>query len=198
MLGRSDGARWVLNAGIPMFTGVFGRDVLTAGWRSAMLGPRALLGGLGAAAASQAVADDPWRDAEPGKLIHEQRSGPLAVLGLTPRDAYYGSQTTPALFVLVLSELWHWTGEMTYLTRHVDVARRALDWARRYGDLDGDGFLEYRRRSPRGSKNQAGRIPTRRSAIRMVVVEEPIATVEEQAFYILALERMAEILVALG
>ena len=199
ILGRTDGARWVLNAGIPMFTGLFGRDVVTAGWQSAMLGPRALAGALDAVAASQATGDDPWRDAEPGKLIHEQRSGPLAALGLTPRDAYYGSQTTPAMFVLALSELWHWTGDDAYLRRHIDVARRALDWARQFGDLDGDGFLEYRRRSPRGLRNQAWKDSD--EAIRQPdgsIVEGPTATVEEQAFYILALERLAEILVALG
>jgi glycogen debranching enzyme len=199
ILGRTDGSRWVLNAGVPMFTGLFGRDVITAGWQSAMLGPRALAGALDAVAASQADRDDPWRDAEPGKLIHEQRSGPLAALGLTPRDAYYGSQTTPALFVLALSELWHWTGDDAYLRRHADVAAKAMEWARESGDLDGDGFLEYRRRSPRGLRNQAWKDSD--EAIRYPdgsIVEGPIATVEEQAFYLLALERWAEILVALG
>jgi glycogen debranching enzyme len=199
ILGRSDGARWILNAGIPMFTGVFGRDVITAGWQSAMLGPRALAGALDAVAASQADRDDAWRDAEPGKLIHEQRSGPLAALGLTPRDAYYGSQTTPAMFVLALSELWHWTGDDEYLRRHLGVARRAMGWAYRFGDLDGDGFLEYHKRSPLGLRNQGWKDSD--EAIRNPdgsIVEGPTATVEEQAFYVLALERMAEILVALG
>jgi glycogen debranching enzyme len=199
MLGRSDGARWILNAGIPTFTGVFGRDVITAGWQSAMLGPRALGGALDAVAASQADRDDPWRDAEPGKLIHEQRSGPLAALGLTPRDAYYGSQTTPAMFVLALSELWHWTGDDSSLRRHLDVARRAMEWARRFGDLDGDGFLEYRRRSPLGLRNQAWKDSD--EAVRHPdgsIVEGPVATIEEQAFHVLALERMAEVLVATG
>jgi glycogen debranching enzyme len=199
ILGRTDGSRWILNAGTPMFTGLFGRDVITAGWQSAMLGPRALAGALDAVAASQADLDDPWRDAEPGKLIHEQRSGPLAALGLTPRDAYYGSQTTPALFVLALSELWHWTGDDAYLRRHVDVAAKAMEWARESGDLDGDGFLEYRRRSPRGLRNQGWKDSD--EAIREPdgsIVEGPVATVEEQAFHLLALERMAEILVALG
>jgi glycogen debranching enzyme len=182
-----------------MFTGVFGRDVITAGWQSAMLGPRALAGALDAVAASQADRDDGWRDAEPGKLIHEQRSGPLAALGLTPRDAYYGSQTTPAMFVLALSEIWHWTGDDEYLQRHLDAARRAMDWARRFGDLDGDGFLEYRKRSPQGLRNQAWKDSD--EAIRYPdgsIVDGPVATVEEQAFYVLALERMAEILIATG
>ena len=200
ILGRTDGARWILNAGIPMFTGVFGRDVLTAGWQAAMLGPRALAGALDVVAASQADRDDPWRDAEPGKLIHEQRSGPLAALGLTPRDAYYGSQTTPAMFVLALSELWHWTGDADVLRRHLPVVRRAMEWACRFGDLDGDGFLEYRKRLPVGLRNQAWKDFD--EAIRYPdggsIVEGPVATVEEQAFYVLALERMAEILIALG
>jgi glycogen debranching enzyme len=198
LLARSHGAGWVINAGIPMFTGLFGRDVITAGWQASMLGPRASIGALAAVAATQAEADDPWRDAEPGKLIHEQRSGPLATLNLTPRDAYYGSHTTPAMFVLALSELWHWTGDEAHLRRSVDVARRALEWARRFGDLDGDGFLEYRRRSERGLRNQAWKDSD--EAIRHpdgTIVEGPTATVEEQAFYVLALERLAEILVAL-
>jgi glycogen debranching enzyme len=199
ILGRTDGGRWVLNAGIPIFTGLFGRDVVTAGWQSALLGPRALAGALDAVAASQATDDDPWRDAEPGKLIHEMRSGPLSALGLTPRDAYYGSQTTPAMFVLALSEHWHWTGDDAFLERHVDTARRAMTWARRFGDLDGDGFVEYEKRSPLGLRNQAWKDSD--EAIRHADgsnADGPIATVEEQAFYILALERMAEILVALG
>ncbi len=197
LLGRSDGARWVVNAGAPVFTGLFGRDVITAGWQSAMLGPRALAGALDAVATTQSERDDAWRDAEPGKLIHELRSGPLTTLGLSPRDAYYGSQTTPAMFVLALSELWHWTGDDAVLARHVDVARRALDWARGPGDADGDGFLEYRRRSPQGLRNQGWKDSD--EAIRHAdgsIVEGAVATVEEQAFHILALERMAEILVA--
>jgi glycogen debranching enzyme len=184
---------------MPMFTGLFGRDVITAGWQSALLGTRALRGALDAVAATAATEDDPWRDAEPGKLIHELRSGPLADVGLTPRDAYYGSQTTPALFVLALSELWHWTGDIEDLRRHRDTAVAALAWAERFGDLDGDGFMEYERRSPDGLRNQGWKDSD--EAIRHedgTPARGPVATVEEQAFRILALERMAEIHVALG
>lgn len=198
-LGTTDGAGWILNAGVPMFTGLFGRDILTAGWQSTLLGPRAARGGLEAVASTQAQADDPWRDAEPGKLIHELRSGPLSEIGVDPRDAYYGTQTTPAMFVLALSELWHWTGDTDLLRRYRDVAMRAVEWARSYGDADGDGFLEYERRSPRGLRNQGWKDSD--EAIRYPdgsIVSGPIATVEEQAFHFLALERMAEILVALG
>ena len=196
--GRSDGSRWIVNAGIPTFTGLFGRDAITSGWQSALLGPRAALGALEAVASLQATADDPWRDAEPGKLIHEVRSGPLADLGLTPRDAYYGTQTTVSMFVLALSELWHWTGDDAIVRRYRDIAIHALEWARDHADLDGDGFIEYERRSPRGLRNQGWKDSD--EAIRHAdgaIVDGPIATVEEQAFHFIALNRMAELLVAL-
>jgi glycogen debranching enzyme len=190
---------WIPNAGVPVFTGVFGRDVLTAGWQGAILGPEMMRGAVEVVARTQATEDDPWRDAEPGKLIHEIRRGPLSMLGLSPRAAYYGTQTTPAMFLLCLSEHWHWTADTAFLRRHLDTALRTFDWARQHGDRDGDGFLEYERRSPAGLKNQAWKDSN--EAIRYPdgrVVENPIATVEEQAFHYLALERMAEILVAVG
>ncbi|HJP72427.1 MAG TPA: glycogen debranching N-terminal domain-containing protein [Candidatus Limnocylindria bacterium] len=195
-LERGDG--WVVNAGVPTFTGLFGRDLLTAGWQSAMAWPQIMLGGLSAIAATQATRDDPWRDAEPGKLVHEMRVGPLSELDVIPQSAYYGTQTTSALFPLILSELWHWTGDTDALRGHRAVAERALAWARETGDLDGDGFLEYRRRSPEGLKNHAWKDSD--EAIRYPdgsIVDNPIATVEEQAFHFVALCRMAEICVAL-
>jgi glycogen debranching enzyme len=199
LLGSVAGAEWIVNAGVPTFTGLFGRDVLTAGWQSTLLGTRATRGALAAVAATQATADDPWRDGQPGKLIHELRSGPMSELGLIPRDAYYGTHTTPAMFLLALSELWHWTGDLAALARHRDVAVRAMEWAIGAGDPDGDGFLEYERRSPRGLRNQGWKDSD--EAIRHSdgsIVNGPVATVEEQAFLYIALERMAEILVALG
>jgi glycogen debranching enzyme len=90
------GARgWVINAGVPRFTGFFGRDALTAGWQAAMAGTDGLRGALEVAAATQASDDDPWRDAEPGKMIHELRRGPVSMLRYGPRDAYYGNQRRP-------------------------------------------------------------------------------------------------------
>jgi glycogen debranching enzyme len=189
---------WVVNAGLPVFTGLFGRDVLTTGWQAAMIGPELMRGALDVIAGLQATEDDAWRDAEPGKLIHELRRGPLADLHLTAQSAYYGTQTTAALFPLVMTELWHWTGDLEILRRHRGTAERALAWARDHGDLDADGFLEYRQRSPVGIKNQAWKDSD--EAIRYrdgSQVPNPIATVEEQAFHYLALVRMAEICVAL-
>lgn len=189
---------WFPNAGVPTYTGLFGRDALTAGWQAALLGPEMMRGALARIAATQAVEDSAWQDAEPGKLIHEMRRGPLAELGITPQRAYYGTQTTPAMFMLALSECWHWTGDDALLRRYRDVALRTFDWAERYGDRDGDGFLEYVKRSPKGLKNHAWKDSD--EAIRYpdgTIVPNPIATVEEQAYHYLALLRMAEVLVAL-
>ena len=188
-----------MNAGVSVFTGLFGRDVLTAGWQGALIGPELMRGALDVTARLQATADDPWTDAEPGKLIHEMRRGPFADLGVTAQAGYYGTQTTAAMFPLAMTELWHWSGDIDVLRRHRATAERALEWARRDGDLDGDGFLEYRQRSPVGIKNQAWK--DSHEAIRYPdgrQVPNPIATVEEQAFHYLALVRMAEACVALA
>ncbi len=189
---------WFPMAGVPTYTGIFGRDVLTASWQGALLGPDMLRGALSIVAKTQAETDSAFHDREPGKMIHEIRRGPLSELGIIPQRGYYGTQTTPAMFVLALSEYWHWTGDDALLRRHLDAALRAFEWAERYGDRDGDGFLEYIRRSPKGLKNHAWKDSD--EAIRYPngsLVENPIATVEEQAYHYVALVRMAEILVAL-
>lgn len=197
-LEDGDPGAWVVNAGLPVFTGLFGRDVLTAGWQGALLGPELMRGSLRVIERLQATEDDAWLDSEPGKLIHELRRGPLADLRITAQAGYYGTQTTAALFPLAMTELWHWTGDDDVLRRHRAAAERALEWARNHGDLDGDGFLEYRQRSPVGVKNQAWKDSD--EAIRYPdggQVPNPIATVEEQAFHYLALVRMAEACVVL-
>jgi glycogen debranching enzyme len=189
---------WIPNAGVPTYTGIFGRDLLTAAWQGALIGPEMFRGALDCIARTQARDDSAWHDREPGKMIHEVRRGPLSELELIPQRGYYGTQTTSAMFVVMLSEYWHWTGDTPALRRYRDAALRALEWARLYGDRDRDGFLEYERRAPCGLKNQGWKDSD--EAIRYPdgrIVENPIATVEEQAFYWLALRRMAEILVAL-
>jgi glycogen debranching enzyme len=194
----TDGSEWVVNAGVPSFTGFFGRDAITAGWQSAMLGVEPLRGALRVAARTQGARDDPWNEEQPGRMVHEMRRGPLSMLGVRPHRAYYGSQTTGSMYILGLSELWHWTGDDDLLREHLPHALRAIEWAETLGDADADGFLDYDRRSPEGLKNQAWKDSD--EAIRYPdgrIVDNPISTVEEQAFHYIALQRMAEILVAL-
>jgi glycogen debranching enzyme len=190
---------WLPNAGVPTYTGIFGRDTITAAWQAALLGPEMLRGTLAQLSAHQAVEDSAWRDEEPGKLPHEIRRGPLSELDIIPQRAYFGEQTAPAMFVVALAEYWHWTGDTGALTRYRAVAHRISEWAERYGDRDGDGLLEYARRSPKGLKNQGWKDSD--EAIRYAdgtLVDDPIATIEEQAYHYVALQRMAEILLVLG
>jgi glycogen debranching enzyme len=193
-----DGRAWVTNGGVPWFTGLFGRDVLTTGWQALLLGPEIARGALEVTAATQGRRVDAWTEEEPGRLIHEQRRGPLSVLRRRPTAGYYGNQTAPSFFPVALTETWHWTGDDDLLRRHRDTASRTIEWARRFGDRDGDGFLEYQSSSEQGLRNQGWKDSD--EAIRWPdgsLVDVPIATIEEQAFHYLALQRMAEIAVAL-
>jgi glycogen debranching enzyme len=190
---------WWVNGGVPTYTGLFGRDALTAAWQASLLGPEMLRGTVARMAATQASSDSAWHDREPGKMVHEMRRGPLSELDIIPQQAYYGTQSASSMFIVALSEYWHWTGDTSALAHYRESALRVLEWAQRFGDRDGDGFLEYDTRSARGLKNQgwkdsneAIRYPDGRD------VPNPIATVEEQAFYILALQRMGGILAVLG
>jgi glycogen debranching enzyme len=193
-----DGSAWLPNAGVPWFTGLFGRDVLTAGWQAAMLGPEIVRGAIEITARTQGRRLDPITEEEPGRIIHERRAGPLALLGVTSHAGYYGNQTASSFFPVALSEAWHWTGDDDLLAHHRSAAWRTLEWADRFGDRDDDGFLEYLSSSSGGLRNQGWKDSD--EAIRYPdgsIVDAPISTIEEQAFHILALERTAEILVAL-
>jgi glycogen debranching enzyme len=196
---EAPGEGWILNAGVPEYLGFFGRDSLAAGIQSAMVGTGALRGALLRAAATQGRRVDPVRDEEPGRIVHEMRRGPLAELGIRPHLRYYGSHTGPGAFVGALSEYWHWTGDLGLVEQLRPQAEAAMAWAAGFGDLDDDGLLEYQRRAPEGLENQgwkdsgeAIRYPDGRN------VPTPIATVEEQAFHYLGLQRLAELLVGLG
>jgi len=194
----TDGSAWVPNAGVPWFTGLFGRDVLTAGWQSLLLGPEIARGALEVTARTQGQHADPWTEEEPGRLLHERRRGPLSVLRKRPQAGYFGNQTAPSFFPVALTETWHWTGDDDLLRHHRDTAWRTIEWAERFGDRDGDGFLEYRSSSEQGLRNQGWKDSD--EAIRWPdgrIVDVPIAPIEEQAFHYLALQRMAEVLVAL-
>ena len=136
-----------------------------------------------------------WRDEQPGKMIHEAHAGPLAALGYTPRSRYYGSITTSGFFPVILSELWHWTGDEALVRSLVPAALRSLRWLDEYSDLDGDGFYEYRTRSEQGTKHQAWKdSPDAIVYEDGSPVEPPVATCEEQGFAYLAKLHMSEVL----
>ena len=142
-------------AGMPLYPALFGRDAFTCGWQSAMIDGGALTkAALSTLGRLQSDRVNDWDDEEPGRIPYQVRTGPLARLGLNPYAAYYADYASPMMFVIALAHAFAWSGDKHMLQQHWDVARRIMDWAREYGDMDHDGYLEYRTRSPVGTKNQ--------------------------------------------
>ena len=100
---------------------------------------------------------DPRRDAEPGKICHEMRSGEWAHFGTIPHSPYYGTADATPLYLLLLGETYRWLGDPGLLHRLRPTAERCLDWIDRYGDRDGDGLQEYAPQTPSGYRNQSWR-----------------------------------------
>ena len=180
----------LLAAGTPWFMTVFGRDTLISSLQTLLLGPELAAGTLRALAATQSTFDDPERDAEPGKIIHELRRGKAA---LAWTDRYYGTVDATPLFLVLLSELWRWTDDPTLPLELEDAARRALAWID-VADLDQDGFVEYDRRSSHGIRNQTWKDSEDSMAFHDgTLADSPIAPVEVQGYVYDAKLRLAEI-----
>ena len=139
-------------AGMPWFMTVFGRDTCITSLQTLLLGHELAVGALEALAELQADEVVPEIDAEPGKIVHEVRHGRCAEKWF-PR--YYGSIDATPLFLVLLGETWRWTDDAALARRLEEPARRALEWIDRWGDRDGDGFVEYGRRSGHGLENQS-------------------------------------------
>jgi glycogen debranching enzyme len=152
MRGGGAGMAKLPAAGMPWFMTVFGRDTIITCLQTMLFGPDLARGALEYLAELQATEDDPSIDAEPGKIVHELRRGKAA---LNWFRAYYGTVDATALYLILLSEVWRWTDDAALVRSLRDPAMRALEWIERYGDRDGDGFVEYERRTPTGLENQS-------------------------------------------
>jgi glycogen debranching enzyme len=141
-------------AGIPWFSVPFGRDSLITSYETLLLQPAIAYGTLRFLAHHQGKQLDDWHDEEPGKILHEIRAGELVIREAVPFGPYYGSVDSTPLFLVVLGELVQWTGDWEFATSLRANVEGALDWIDRYGDLDGDGYVEYKTRSARGIRNQ--------------------------------------------
>ena len=188
---------WTMAAGLPLYVALFGRDTLTASWQASMLGSEMMKGTLPVLAKYQGTRVDDWRDEQPGRMLHEAHTGPLAALGLNPRGRSYGSITTSGLYAFILAELWHWTGDPEAIEPFVDPAMRALEWLDR--ERKHDGLYTYQTNSTEGVKHQAWKdSPDAIVHADGTPVEPPIATCEEQGFVFIAKIHFAETLWALG
>jgi len=141
-------------AGLPWFMAIFGRDTLITAYQSLFIGPELARGALNALSALQGKESNDFKDEDPGKILHEIRFGELTVLGDKPHRPYYGTADATPLFLVLLSEYWRVTGDEATVQSLGENALRALEWIDRYGDLDGDGFVEYNTRSSQGLENQ--------------------------------------------
>lgn len=195
----TDELEYVPAAGLPWFMGLFGRDSLIASLQNALVYPDFARGALDVLGRSQATSRDDYRDAEPGKIMHELRIGELAHFHLIPHTPYYGTADATPLYLIVLHNAWRCTGDASLIDRHLETAEKCLDWIDRYGDRDGDGFQEYETRSKLGYENQSWK-----DAAEAVVypdgtpVKGPKALCELQGYVYDAWQRMAEIYDAKG
>jgi glycogen debranching enzyme len=186
---------WTMAAGLPVYVSLFGRDTLTAAWQAAMASREMMPGTLAELSRWQGTAVNDWRDEQPGKMLHQAERGPLAMLNLTPLGRYYGSITTSGFYPVIVSELWHWTGDKELVQPYIAAALKGLRWLDEYADLDRDGFYEYQTRSEQGVRNQGWK-----DSDDAIVhadgsqAEVPIATCEEQGFVYLAKLHLSEVL----
>ncbi len=193
----SDGT--VLAAGIPWYVTLFGRDSLIASHQLLSVNPSLAHDTLRLLARYQGTKDDPWRDEEPGKILHEVREGELAGAGDVPHTPYYGSVDSTPWFLILYGSHLRWTGDLDLARELLPNAEAALKWIDERGDRDGDGFVEYETRSPGGIRNQGWK--DSHDSITHAdgrIAETPIALSEVQAYVYLAKQRMAEVYEALG
>jgi glycogen debranching enzyme len=171
-------------AGLPWFMTVFGRDSLITSFQALPFVPELAATTLRVLAARQATRDDAFRDAEPGKILHEIRFGELTQFAERPHSPYFGTADATPLFLVLLDEYERWTGDTELVNELEANARAALAWIDNAGDRDGDGYVEYERRNTEtGLENQCWKDSW--DSIRFAdgpIARGPIATCEIQGY----------------
>ena len=189
----------VYAAGIPWYVTLFGRDSIFSAFQTLMLNAEPARNTLRVLAAYQGRQVDPWRYEEPGKILHEVRQGELAGAGYVPHTPYYGTVDATPLFCVLYGSYFRWTGDVALAEELLPNAEAALAWIEQYGDSNGDGWVDYRRRSPRGLVNQGWK-DSNDSVVHEGgrLAPSPIALAEVQAYVHLARLRMADVYDGLG
>jgi glycogen debranching enzyme len=186
-------------AGLPWFVALFGRDSLIVSLQTMLVYPDFARGALDVLGAYQAQQRDDYRDAEPGKILHELRYGELAHFRLIPHTPYYGTSDATPLYLVALHVAWRATGDRGLIEKHLRTAEGCLAWIDGYGDRDGDGLQEYQTRSSAGYENTGWKDSG--DAVMYedgTLVKGPKALCELQGYVYDAWLRMAEIYDEIG
>lgn len=186
-------------AGVPWFSTIFGRDGLVTALQTLWVNPGIARGVLVVLAGHQGIEVAPERVETPGKILHELRDGEMARLGNVPFGRYYGSADATPLFVLLAGEYIYATGDLAFAKALWPNVERALIWIEQFGDLDGDGFIEYETTDSRGLTNQGWK-DSWDSVFHAdgALAPGPIALVEVQAYVYAAKRSIARVAAALG
>lgn len=186
-------------AGTPWYDTLFGRDTAVLGLQTLAFKPEVAQNCLATLARWQGKKFDAWRDEEPGKILHELRLGELTQIGELPFSPYYGSIDSTPLFLWLAGEYYQWTGDLDLLRQLEANLRFGLHWMKHYGDADGNGYLEYEKRSAKGLVNQGWKDSTD-SIIHTdgTLVPPPVGLVEVQAYAFAAMRKLAPVFAALG
>ena len=186
-------------AGIPWFSAPFGRDAVITALQVLWVDPSLARGVLAYLSALQAAERSAFHDSEPGKIMHELRKGEMAALREVPFGRYYGGVDTTPLFVMLAGAYLQRTNDVTFAERVWPSVKAALDWMDHFGDIDGDGFIEYRRGAEGGLANQGWK-DSRDSVFHDngELAQGAIAILEVQAYAVAAKRAAAQIAAAIG
>jgi glycogen debranching enzyme len=196
--GPRPGLRYVA-AGVPWFSTLFGRDTIITALEALPFMPDLAVDTLRVLAEWQATELDPSRDMAPGKILHELRSGELVRTGEIPHRPYYGSVDATPLWLVLLGETTRWTGDLGLVRELWPNVLAGLAWIDDYGDIDGDGFVEYLRGHERGLFNQGWKDSSDAIRHRDGSIAQPsIALVEVQGYVYDAKLRIAELARLIG